>query len=280
MNSLLHLHSHPTARAWRRLISTALCALLINTLLSPARAPADDYSHCFVPGERAYYKVKWSGIPVAWSQTTTEEIEEEGQTLIRLRMESQTYSAYNHLYRVHNIYETILNPKTALPIRSDIRMNERGQHKNHLTTFDHQKGIALFMDRENNDIKEIPITPQTRDMLSFIFFSRHPDFNDLIGPTYQILVDGKIRPLQFKSEQKPKSFKIPAFGKVESIPLEPIAEFDGLFLRQGRITFWVSTQKHRIITCTEAKVTIGKITIKLDEFESPAAAFHLPSTKD
>ena len=55
--------------------------------------------------------------------------------------------------------------------------------------------------------------------------------------------------------------------------IEPIADFDGIFLRQGKVFFWISKQPSRVVTCIKAKVAVGKITAKIHEISGPAKGF-------
>ena len=69
------------------------------------------------------------------------------------------------------------------------------------------------------------------------------------------------------------TIKVGDFGPVESIEVEPDAEFDGIFLRKGKIFFWVSKEKRRVVTCIKAKVAVGKVTAKLFSVSGEGEAF-------
>ena len=131
-------------------------------------ARADDFSSSFVPGEIVEYKIYWMGIPIAWSSTTTDTFVENERELIRIRMVVQTYAAYKHIFEVDDTTEVVIDPDTALPIRHDWVINEGTIHKSHLTTFYHDKKVAIFQDRISKDIREIPIEGNTQEIFSFI----------------------------------------------------------------------------------------------------------------
>jgi hypothetical protein len=233
---------------------------------------ADDYSNCFIPGEVAEYKVSWMGLPLAWSKTTTETITEDGRELIRIRLISKSYKAYTHIYRVDDRTEVIIDPKTALPVRLDLTLNEGNRHRSYLTTFHHDKKVAIFQDRINKDIKEVPIESGTQDTLSFLYSQRNHDLESLAAGKHQLYVDGKLYNLGIKIRST-DDIRLPAYGKVPSIEIEPVAEFDGLFLRQGKIMFWVSKQNRRMVTCIKAKVPVGKLNVKLQKVSGPGDDF-------
>ncbi len=230
----------------------------------PAIATLADgrYSACFVPGETTEYKVSWMGVPLAWSKNTSDAVEEHGRKLIRIRTVSKSYKAYGKIYKVDDVKEVVIDPETGLPVRIDLQMNEGNIRQSQLTLFDHANRSALFIDRIANTTNRVEIASQTRDIVSFLYSMRNEKPEDLAAKTHTLLVGGKLYDLNLKIRKEGR-IKIPGYGKVDCIQLEPIAEFDGLFLRKGKIFFWVSKNNCRMITCIQAKVPVGKIKVKL-----------------
>jgi len=266
----IHLSKNPSIQASKAL--ALILGILAILGLYPAYGKTNDFSTCFIPGEAAEYKVFWMGLPLAWSKTSVDTITENGRELIRIRMVSKNYKAYSYIYKVDDASEVIVDPKTALPLRFDFRLHEGGRRKSHLTTFHHDKKVAIFKDRITKDIKEVPIESGTQDLLSFLYSSRNRSLDSLSNQTHTLFVDGKLYELDLDIRRDDK-IKLPNYGKVPSVEIEPIAEFDGWFLRQGKIMFWVSKQNRRMVTCIKAKVTVGKITVKLQEVSGPGNDF-------
>ena len=247
-----------------------LSVLLIGMAALTARA--DDFSSCFVPGEVVEYKVYWLGIPIAWSRTTTDTIVENERELIRIRMVVQTYAAYKHIFEVDDTTEVIIDPVTALPVRHDWVINEGSIHKSQLTTYDHDKKVAIFQDRISKDIREVPIESDTQELFSFIYSTRNADIEQLVSRKHTLLVTGKLHDLGLKISDY-DDIKLTHYGKVPSLEIEPIADFDGIFLRQGKIFFWISKETPRVVTCIKAKVAVGKVTAKIHEVSGPVEGF-------
>lgn len=237
---------------------------ILLTGMVVSAAMAEDYSDRFIPGEVAEYKISWMTLPLAWSKISTDTVNENGRELIRIRMVSQSYKAYAHIYKVDNATEVIIDPDTALPIRLDFKQDEGGRKRSYLTVFHHDKQIAIFRDRITKDIKIVPIHPETRDILSFIYSERNKPLTDLSEETHVLYVGGKLYSLGLEVRDDEK-IRLPDYGKVPCTEVLPIAEFDGWFLRKGKVFFWVSKGKHPMITCIKAKVAVGKISIKLQE---------------
>lgn len=240
-----------------------LLSILLAGTVALATA-AEDFSKGFIPGETARYKITWMRLPLAWTEISTDTVTENGTQLIRVRMISRSYKAYNHIYKVDNLTEVIIDPKTALPVRLDIKHDEDGRKKSQLTSFHHDRKIAIFQDRISKDIKVVSIKPDTMEVLSFLYASRIKDLKQLAGKTHTLFVEGKPYSLDLKLHDE-DNVRLPDYGKVRCTEVEPVAEFDGLFLRKGKIFFWVSKENHRMVTCVKAKVAVGKITAKLQQ---------------
>ena len=233
---------------------------------------AEDYTGCFVPGEVSEYKVTWMGIPLAWSKTTTEALTENDRELIRIRVVSKTYKTFAHTYKVDDLIEVIADPVTLLPVRSEIVINEGSRHRSYATTFDHKKGEATFINRIENTTNRVAIGTDTKDIITFFYSLRNTDPKELDQTTHKLFVDGEMYDMTLEVRKK-GLVKLPDYGKMESTKVEPIASFGGLFQRQGKIFFWVSEEKRRMVTYIEAKVPIGRIKIKLKKVSGPGDDF-------
>ncbi len=246
----------------KRFTSLALFLLL----LSPAIA--EDYSSCFFPGEVSEYKVSWMGVPLAWSRTTTEEFTENGRNLIRIQVVSKSYKAFAKVYNVDDTKEVIIDPKTALPLRLDLELNEGNIHTSQQTHFDHINHTAQFIDRNANTTNHVEIADQTREIITFLFAMRNEKMADIEATTHTLFSGGQLYEMDIEIKKKGR-VKLSDYGKIGCVKLEPLAEFDGLFLRKGKIMFWISQQKRRMITCIKAQVPVGKITVKLQSVTGP-----------
>lgn len=246
--------------------------IILWTVGAACGSLAEDFSSCFIPGEVSEYKVTWMGIPLAWSKTTTESIIENERELIRLRMVTKTYKTYSHIYKVDDITEVIIDPVTALPVRLDLILNEGSRKKSHQTFFDHENRTATFHDRLAGTTNSIAIESNTREIMSFLYSMRHVKLEDLSRAVHTVYVDGKIHEMGV-GLLKDKRVKLPNYGKVDCNQIEPIAEFDALFLREGKIFFMISKQNRRMVTCIQAKVAVGKISVKLQSVTGPGDDF-------
>ncbi len=248
-----------------------LCFILLITSTALAEA-TEDYSKCFVPGEVSEYKASWMGIPVARSINTTEAFEENGRKLIRIRTVSKSYKAYAPIYKVNDLKEVIIDPKTSLPLRIDLHINAGNIKKSHLTLMDHANRTATFIDRIAGTTNQVTITSQTRDIITFLYAARNQTTEELTGQTHPLISSGKFYEMKVRVLKEDR-IKIPNYGKIDCLKMEPIAEFDDAFLRKGELFFWISNDTQRMITRMKAKVPLGKVTIKLEHVSGSKNSF-------
>lgn len=263
---------YPATPFLRHSVKSALFSAICLLGSHVAYCETTDFSNCFIPGEVTEYKVSWMGLPLAWSKTSTDTISENGRELIRMRMVSKSRKAYSYIYKVANTTEVIIDPETALPRRMDVVVNEGTIHKSHFTTFNHDKKVAVFQDRISKDTKEVPIKSGTQDIFSFLYSARNQNMESLTNRTHTLFVDGKLYDLDLRIRRN-GTIKLRDYGRVPCIEIEPLAEFDGLFLRKGKIMFWVSKQDRRMVTCIKTKVAVGKVTAKLLKVSGPGGDF-------
>ena len=250
----------------KRIVSILIAGLLAGV------SWASDFSGCFVPDETLNYKIHWMGIPIAWATTMTETVVEDGRELFHITMVAQTYGAYKHIFEVDDKTEVWIDPASGLPVRHDWIINEGSIRESQLTTFYHDKKLAIFQDRISKDIKEVAIESDTQEIFSFIYASRNADIAELAARKHRLLVTGKLYDLDIKVREE-DSIKVPEVGRVPSLEIEPVADFDGIFLRQGKVFFWISKEKRRVVTCIKAKVAVGKITAELHSVSGAGETF-------
>lgn len=233
---------------------------------------ANTHASIFRPGETYRYKITWLGLPLAWAESSVDEIEHEGRKLIRIKMVAQSYAAYNTIYPVDDVTEVWADPETGLPVRVDVVTNEGDRNKSHFTTFYREQGVAIFQDRITKDIKEIPIKEDTLDVFTFIMKHRATNLDILGANTYQVYADGKLYDMELVIMDEDK-VDLSEYGKVKSTEIEPHADFDGIFVRDGKVRFWISKQEPRVLTMMKASVPVGSVTIKLEKASGTGEPF-------
>jgi hypothetical protein len=218
----------------------------------------------FPMGETLDYRIYWGVIPVGSSHVNTEWIQEGGRTLIAIRFRTRSNNVLSKMYPVDDFLEAIIDPETFLPTRFTKKLSEGRYRADETTTFDHKNLKATWTSRLNHKVEEYRIDPDTRDLVTFMYFMRRKQFEPGTVTKYRVMADDKVYDLIIKA-QEVETVSLEHYGKLSCLRFEPEAKFGGLFVRKGRMWMWVSQDPRRIATKISAKVPVGSITMWLDQ---------------
>ena len=222
----------------------------------------------FPVGEELVYKIYWGVVPVGACRITTQWIEEDGRRLLAIRYRTRSNKVIATLYPVDDRIESIIDPDTFLPVRFTKNLKE-GRHRYHeTTTFDYKRLKATWKSFIKNQTKEFDIEPDTRDLVTFMYYMRSTTFKAGEKHTFRVMSDEKIYDLTLKVAKEEK-VKLPGFGSLSCLRLDPTAKFQGLFIRKGKLVIWVKQGSRMICTQLAGKVPVASIKVKLDEVNGP-----------
>lgn len=246
-------------------------------LLLCTAAPAKELP--FPIGEELVYTIAWMGIPIAWSKAVTEMDTYEGREVLAMRINVNTFSFFDHICKVEDFYEGLIDPETFLPIRFEQKISERKYRRHDVTTFDYQTLIAHYTRLPNGKTKEYKIDPEGRDILSFMYFMRSVALQENTQTRYKVMSDEKIYDLFIKAfEIEP--IKVDRYGKVPCLRIKPEAMFDGLFVRKGKATVWISRDPRHLLTYAKVSTPFGRVSLTLDEVRGPGTDFWITDRKE
>ena len=234
----------------------------------------------FPIGEELVYSVSWNGIPVAHSKVTTSMDLFEGREVLALRVRTQTAAFFNHIFKVDDRIESLIDPKTFLPIQFTKNIKEGGYRCHEITRFDFEAKLAHYKHQTNGTKKEYAIDADTRDILSFMYFMR----SELLEPestlNYRVMSDEKIYDLILHTDEVEK-IDLPGYEeKIPSLRMVPETMLDGLFVRKGKATLWVSRDPRRLLTFCKVKVPFGRARITLRDVNGPGDNFWIKKKKN
>lgn len=237
-----------------------------------AEPPPSASNLWFAVGEELVYAVYWGVIYVAETRVTTEWVEHQGRTVLAIRYRTRGNAFIEKVYPVNDFIESLIDPETFLPIRFTKTLNEGSYHTDEITDFDFATLTARWQNRKNGKVKEFPIEPDTRDLVTFTYYLRSRTFTPGEKLSYRIMADEKLYDVMLKVGQL-DTMKFDRFGKVRSVRVEPEAAFEGIFVRKGRITLWVSEDPRHVCTRMMATVPVANIRINLAEVLGPGDDF-------
>lgn len=234
----------------------------------------EEWEFWFPVGETVHYNLFWGVIPVAHSTATTQWVDWEDRRMLSIQFRTRSNAFLNRIYPVDDFLESIIDPETFLPVKFRKRLNEGRYSTDQTTLFDHANQRATWIHNVRNQTNEFEIAEDTRDLITFMYFMRTQELTVGQNHDYQVMADEKIYDLNLKALSREK-VELEKYGAVESIEIEPTAEFDGLFVRRGRMTVWVSEDDRRLLTQARVSVPVANVHIKLHEVTGPGGDFWL-----
>lgn len=247
------------------MIRSVSSLLLLSVGLSVSTAfaePGMSLPRAFQPGERLTYDLSWLNVSAG---TAVMEVTDAGEsehhrqaaTVVTTARSSPMVTKF---YPVDNRVESQIDLDTLLPRHMTFRRRE-GKRKNDFDyTFHHQDGTVTAVKDGASETLSIP--PATQDAISCLYFVRSAlPLKPGAVLTMNVHHDKKNYKLEVRVEDV-EMLKGP-WGKLEAARVLVVMPFQGIFLNQGNVRVWFTTDDRRIPLRMKAKVIIGSITADL-----------------
>ncbi len=262
-------------------------SLLVGLLAVPGQALAGqtpEMERLYREGEQLVYDVSWMGI--RGGQATLEVrgvVQLNGQRAYHLVTTATSGPALSKIYRVDDRTESYitLNPMRALRFEKHLREG-RYRHSSQ-TDFDHEKGVASFryldfgrVPREVSRLEEaerygkyvnqeFPLTPGALDELSVLYYVRTLPLASSTTVVTSVFASKKNWDLEVKVLRRETLDTV--LGRRETVVVEPLLKFEGIFQRKGRMIVWMTDDAERIPVQMKSEIIIGSFVASLTRRE-------------
>lgn len=241
-------------------------------------APQEAPKLWFQVGEELVYGVYWGVVNVGHSHATTTWEEWEGRRVLAIRFRTRSTPFLDRIYKVDDLVETLVDPVTFLPIQYTLNLREGRHRKHEVTRFDFEKQEATWENLLKDRRKTFPLGPDTRDIISFMYYMRSQELPRGERLNYRVMADDKVYDL-FVNVGRSDRMEFERYGKVRSTRLDPEAAFEGIFVRKGKLTMWVSEDPRRLLTRMMATTPFANIRVNLEEVRGPGEDFWVQGRK-
>ena len=216
----------------------------------------------FQSGERLTYNLSWLNITAGTavmevSAGTDSASPHESATLVTTARSSPVVTKF---YPVDNRVESQIDLSTLLPRHMTFQRREGKRKNNFEYTFHHADGTVSVIKDGASDTLQIP--SGTQDAISCLYYARSM-LPLKAGAALAVNVhhDKKNYKLEVRVEAV-ETVKGP-WGKREAARVLVVMPFQGIFLNEGNVRVWITTDDRRIPLRMKAKVVIGSITADL-----------------
>jgi hypothetical protein len=193
-----------------------------------------------------------------------------GKEVWHSTMLAKTTGMADAIFRVLDIYESFIDPKTELPVKSIRNVREGRYRKYNEVLFDHKtRSDSAIL---NSDLTGIHIAPKgVHDILSCFYWLRNHILpamdNAKKGDIITIMTwfTDELYPIRLKylgtDEVKTK------VGKINCYKFNPITEKGRLFKTEEDISFWFSADKNFLPVRIRFDIFVGGFTVEMIKYE-------------
>ncbi len=231
----------------------------------------------FQDGEEITYIISynwgfiWLDVGEATFKITEKEINEKKYFVITAV--GQTYKSWDRLFKVRDLYQTVISQKDFKPVYYVRNVDEGGYTINIKYRFNRHEEVAYS---EYESYKKpfyrdtIPVTNDTYDLLSIIYKARNLNYNQMTKGQkvpINILLDNKLTNVFFRY-LGPTVFKNKKIGKYNTIKFSIMTVAGEVFKEtQESLSLWVSDDKNRLPLWIESPISVGSVKVRLARYK-------------
>ena len=233
----------------------------------------------FGPDEKLVFTASYnmSGILNDLAQVTmqTSEVKTSKTTLLRLKCTASTYSKWDSFFKIRDLYESYVNPRTLTPYLYKREIDEGGHYKFIKYTFNHRSKTVKsfrrqrsknfesgFWDRENT----INLNPGTKDLVTTLYHIRNLDIHKAsVGSsdTFTVLFDNEEIKINFKLLGIETINT--ALGKKECYKIAININNSDVLKGRDNNLIWLTKDENKIPVYAKFKIAVGNGELRIKE---------------
>ncbi len=209
-------------------------------------------------GEELEYDIFWLGVLVGSAKMTTSLTEEK---LVHLNFQAQSNWYLKPFYPIRVRLNSLVDPETVSPRRSDSYLKRQWRVHSSVITFDLKKGTSLHELLGDKKVT-VPVTAKTQDGLSMIYYARTMPLE--LGKTVplEVTADGKNWPLNGTVMQA-GIIRIGNSGYWPAVEGQVELAYPVPFFHGATARVWFSADQDRIPLLAKINSRIGPVTVVL-----------------
>jgi hypothetical protein len=244
--------------------------LLVSGILTMLLIQGKGQAISYQPGEKVSYIVHYG---VVTGGIATMELKKEtfaGREVWHSIMTGRTTGLADVIFKVLDIYESYIDPKTELPLLSVRNISEGRYRRYNEVTFDHttRKDSAIL----SSDLTGIHIAPKgIHDILSCFYWYRNQIFPGIDkikkGDVITVITwfTDELYPIRMKylgtEEVKTKA------GRIKCHKFNPVTEKGRLFKTEDDVSFWFSDDKNFLPVKIRFDIFVGSFMVDMQDYE-------------
>lgn len=226
-------------------------------------------------GEKLVYTAsyKMSGLltDIAQVKMETSEVKTSKSTLMRLKCTAATFKKWDNFFKIRDLYESYVNPKTLTPYLYKRDISEGGYYKFMQYKYNHKAKLVKSLKRKRNEEgntwdenKTVKIGASTKDLVSTLYSIRNLDIHKASPGDQQnftVLFDNEETVISIKYIGKETiSTKI---GSKECYKLALSIKGSDILKGNNDNLLWLTADANKIPVYAKFKIPVGSGELKI-----------------
>ncbi len=219
----------------------------------------------YAPGEELVYSLNYGIFKGGEGRLLVKDTLMFGQTVHHVVATGVTVGLADALYRIRDRYESFIDPRTDLPVKSVRSIREGRYSYYNEVVFEHGMDSArVFSQRSGNHW----VPANIQDILSAFYFARKYKFHDQLsnGEVVEIMTyfSDELFPLRIRY----KGIEVieTALGKMECYVFSPVTEVGRAFKTEDDMRIWITRDQNRLPVRIKFNLKVGSFVCNLEQF--------------
>jgi hypothetical protein len=232
----------------------------------------------YKPGEKARYSIQYGIITGGVGSLEVKSDTLDGKEVWHAKFSARTIGIADAIFKVIDIYEVDIDPKTELPVKSIRNVHEGRYRRYNVVTFDHETrsdSAILYSDLTGKHIAPRGI----HDIISCFYY-----FRNNILPEGSRLKKGDLIEINtwFTDQLYPIRLRFVGMddvkvkgGRIRCYKFNPVTEVGRLFKTEEDVSFWFSADKNFLPVKIRFDIFVGAFMVELNSYEGLVAPLEI-----
>ncbi|WP_052345490.1 DUF3108 domain-containing protein [Alkaliflexus imshenetskii] len=217
------------------------------------------------PGEELHYVMNYGFITGGRGVLSVRDTVLNGKKLHHLVGSAHTVGLADRVFKIRNVYESFVDPKTDYPVKS-IRNISEGRYRYYNEVLFNHGPDSTFINSQRSGQKYVKA--DIYDIVAAFYLARKKYFNDNMkeGEVIEIMT-------YFSDEEFPLRIRYRGietintkFGRLECYKFSPVTEVGRAFKTEDDMHVWITRDANRIPIRIRFNLVVGSFTCDLEEF--------------
>ncbi|TCO08441.1 DUF3108 domain-containing protein [Natronoflexus pectinivorans] len=241
-----------------------LMAIMSDTA-SASNSPKTQNRPAYGPGEELHYIMSYGFITGGRGVLSVKDTILNGRHVHHLVGAANTVGLADRVFRVRNVYESFIDPKTDFPVKAIRNVREGSYRRYNEVLFDHGSDSTFIISQRTG---EKYVYPNIYDIVAAFYVARKHHFND-------DMVEGQVMEFMtyFSDEEFPLRIRYRGievintrFGKVECYKFSPVTEVGRAFKTEDDMHVWITRDANRVPIRIRFNLRVGAFVCDLESF--------------